>query len=179
MTTYKAYWRDDPVFDATNTQAHAPHLPCPTLDRGVLLMLCRFAIENNFWSSPLPDAPPQFDVLSFLQLRLRRTAPADYLRREPETTMNLTVNGPGGGEWRLRFDGQQCLCDVALGSIDGGIANVITSVDCLRSLEAGEVTSDNLLKGGGIVVENVLVPSADLSALLNSAFASSPESSGA
>lgn len=45
---YRAYWRDDPPFDRTNTVAAAPHLPCPTVDHDMLLRLARFAIRTNF-----------------------------------------------------------------------------------------------------------------------------------
>jgi len=52
---YNSYWRDDPVFDSTNTLRAAPHLPCPHMDYNMLLFLARQAIEMNFtWR----DKPP-------------------------------------------------------------------------------------------------------------------------
>lgn len=45
---YNSYWRDDPTFDSSQTQSVAPHLPCPSVDREMLLMMARKAIEMDF-----------------------------------------------------------------------------------------------------------------------------------
>lgn len=53
---YASYWRDDPLFDSTNTQKAAPHLICPHVDRDMLLRLSEAAIQNNFsWKDPVVD----------------------------------------------------------------------------------------------------------------------------
>lgn len=48
MRVYDSYWRDDPVFDASNTRAAAPHLPCPHIDLAMLNHLSRVAIDMRF-----------------------------------------------------------------------------------------------------------------------------------
>ncbi|MBM4022431.1 MAG: SDR family oxidoreductase, partial [Planctomycetes bacterium] len=53
MDVYRAYWRDDPEFDATNTRAAVPDLPAPALDEEAIRRLCRFAIDNRFRWPPL------------------------------------------------------------------------------------------------------------------------------
>lgn len=45
---YASYWRDDPLFDCTNTRDAAPHLPCPMVDTAMLLLMARKAIEMDF-----------------------------------------------------------------------------------------------------------------------------------
>lgn len=45
---YNSYWRDDPTFDRTNTMTAAGHLPCPHVDRDMLLRLSQAAIDMNF-----------------------------------------------------------------------------------------------------------------------------------
>lgn len=45
---YNSYWRNDPVYDSTNTQKACPHLPCPHVDYEMLLRLSRIAQEMNF-----------------------------------------------------------------------------------------------------------------------------------
>lgn len=45
---YRAYWRDDPQFDRTNTVSATAHLPCPTVDYEMLLRMAKFAIRTNF-----------------------------------------------------------------------------------------------------------------------------------
>jgi thioester reductase-like protein len=53
---YQSYWRDDPVFDSTNTQRAAPHLLCPHVDRTMLLRLSETAISNKFnWKDPVVE----------------------------------------------------------------------------------------------------------------------------
>jgi thioester reductase-like protein len=48
LDVYHSYLRNDPVFDRSNTEAVAGHLPCPELDRPTLLRMARFAIEHDF-----------------------------------------------------------------------------------------------------------------------------------
>ena len=48
LEVYRAYWRDDPQFDDTNTVAAAPELPCPVMDDAMLMRMARYAIESNF-----------------------------------------------------------------------------------------------------------------------------------
>jgi len=54
MRVYDSYWRDDPVFDSTNTRRAAPHLPCPHIDLTMLNHLSRAAIDMKFrWNDPV------------------------------------------------------------------------------------------------------------------------------
>lgn len=45
---YRAYLQNDPYFDSQNTQTVAPHLPCPVMDRELMLFLARYAILSGF-----------------------------------------------------------------------------------------------------------------------------------
>jgi thioester reductase-like protein len=45
---YRAYLQDDPQFDSSNTQSAAPHLPCPIMNRDLMLFLARYAILSRF-----------------------------------------------------------------------------------------------------------------------------------
>lgn len=45
---YSSYWADDPTFDTTNTRNAAPHLPCPHVDRAMLMHFADVAIDMNF-----------------------------------------------------------------------------------------------------------------------------------
>lgn len=56
LRVYESYWRDDPVFDSSNTKAAAPDLPCPVVDRELLLMMARKAIEMDFRFKDTPRA---------------------------------------------------------------------------------------------------------------------------
>lgn len=53
LQQYDAYWRDDPIFDLTNTSTALPDNPCPVIGPDMLLRLARKAIELNFrWNDP-------------------------------------------------------------------------------------------------------------------------------
>ena len=59
MQVYDSYWKDDPEFDTTNTQQAVPHLPCPHVDREMLVRLGRAAIASRFsWRDPSPKREP-------------------------------------------------------------------------------------------------------------------------
>ena len=48
IRVYNSYWRDDPEFDTSNLQAACPHLPCPTMNEELLMMLSAKAMEMDF-----------------------------------------------------------------------------------------------------------------------------------
>ncbi len=48
MKVYQSYWSDDPEFDSTITETALPELPCPVVDREMMLRLVRYAINTNF-----------------------------------------------------------------------------------------------------------------------------------
>jgi thioester reductase-like protein len=52
---YRAYLQDDPQFDSTNTQTAAPHLPCPKMDRDLMLFFARYAILSRFGKRKVPQ----------------------------------------------------------------------------------------------------------------------------
>jgi nucleoside-diphosphate-sugar epimerase len=55
---YRAYLQDDPQFDSVNTQTAVPHLPCPRMDRELMLFLARYAIQSQFGKrKPTHDIP--------------------------------------------------------------------------------------------------------------------------
>jgi len=65
MEVYHSYWKDDPEFDSSNTIAALPHLPCPLVDREMLLRLSQAAIEKGFnWRDPRVESRSLQPVLS-------------------------------------------------------------------------------------------------------------------
>ena len=77
MKVYQSYWRDDPIFDTTNTQAAAGHLPCPALDADLFMRVCQFAIESKFGRKPLRSIKaPTAHMLRALQTASETTTTA-------------------------------------------------------------------------------------------------------
>ncbi len=57
LDVYQSYFRNDPSFDRSNTDAIAGHIPCPTLDDATLLRMSKHAIETDFGRRPAtPEA---------------------------------------------------------------------------------------------------------------------------
>lgn len=54
MSVYQSYWRDDPEFDQRNTRWAAGHLPCPVVDRDMLMRMARWAITSRFGRAVQP-----------------------------------------------------------------------------------------------------------------------------
>jgi thioester reductase-like protein len=48
LDVYKSYFRNDPAFDSSHTEAVAAHIPCPPLDAPTLLRMAKFAIDHEF-----------------------------------------------------------------------------------------------------------------------------------
>jgi thioester reductase-like protein len=51
---YAPYWTKEPVFDCTNTQTAAPHLPSPRIDIPCLHRLIEFAIQDRWGKRRAP-----------------------------------------------------------------------------------------------------------------------------
>lgn len=54
MEPYKSYWRDDPLFDKTNTTAAIPNLRPPALNEPALRRLAKFALDHGCSWPPKP-----------------------------------------------------------------------------------------------------------------------------
>ncbi len=73
MEVYRSHWRDDPVFDRTNSDAALAHLPCPELDRERMTRIASYPIERKFVLNGAPSAEVTFAAEQHLQ-RLVRAA---------------------------------------------------------------------------------------------------------
>jgi len=101
MKVYEAYWRDDPVFDRTNTLAAAPDLPCPVIDKALLLRMCQYAVKSNFGWPIAPSRIPPIDVGSVVQ----NACQPSLINGTRPTVVGLVITGPGGGDWELQVIG--------------------------------------------------------------------------
>jgi thioester reductase-like protein len=151
MKVYQAYWRDDPKFDVTNTMSAVPHLPCPVVDRELLMRTAAYAIRANFgWPRPEP-AQPEFDVHRFLEPLVQ--AGQRVSRSEgTEGALGLQVNGPGGGQWNLVVRNGTLL------GVDWGLGPRLAPTYYLNaktfaSLARGQVTVEQSVNAGRVIVE--------------------------
>jgi thioester reductase-like protein len=144
MATYTAYWRDDPEFDTTNTNAAAGHLPCPVVDAQMLRRLSDFALEANFgWPRPTV-ARPVFDVERDLDVAPGR----DEHALVTAAAATLEVSGPGGGTWSLHRTGSRPW----IGLPESGATRVHLSSHTFDEIRRGRLTADDAFRRGRLVV---------------------------
>ncbi|MGB0656121.1 MAG: SDR family oxidoreductase [Pirellulales bacterium] len=99
MHVYRAYWRDDPVFDSTSTHHVAADLPSPVLDDEAIRRLCRFAIKHSFHWPPVARSVVVPDARGLLEQRLGQARWKSDV--ESDQRFGLATVGPGGGQWTL------------------------------------------------------------------------------
>ena len=150
ISVYKTYWKDDPTFDTTNTRTAAPHLPCPHVDRKLLLKLSEYAIRVNFTSPRAKAVEPKFDVAAALEPLLEAN-PATAEANEAGTRLGLRVTGHGGGDWTLIFaDDEVVAADMGINGRCGARAEC--HIDLLASLAAGQTTVEQALADDSLAI---------------------------
>ena len=149
MHVYKAYWRDDPRFDATNTHRAVPGLPAPALDEETIRRLCRFAIANNFRWPPPGRKPRASTARAAIEGLL---GPAMWSSPRAASVIGLAATGAGGGQWTIAIaDGQPVSLHVGLPATH--VPTIWLAAEALERLLAGGTTATELHGRGGIVVE--------------------------
>jgi thioester reductase-like protein len=159
MKVYQSYWRDDPVFDSTNTRVAAGHLPCPKLDADLFLRVCQFAIESKFGRKSVrrKKAPP-IDVRD----KMSRWMSGDNVdSRNLDQHVGFQVDGAGGGQWEL------VVTNGRLVAVDAGISERCSSTlhldsETFASLAADATTAEEALESGRVSLEGKGLPTAML-----------------
>ncbi|MBQ9812266.1 MAG: SDR family oxidoreductase [Thermoguttaceae bacterium] len=96
MGVYRAYWRDDPEFDMTNTLRATPQFPPVPMTEEQLLIFIRFAIDSKFgWPKPKPTRI-EFPIASALE-----GTSDPFAELVDSKTFGLRVSGVGGGDWTI------------------------------------------------------------------------------
>lgn len=149
MHVYRAYWRDDPHFDARNTRRALPDLPAPVLDEATIGRLCRFAITNQFRWPPLGRAAQAVAARSALEASF---GAAEWTAAPGENVIGLAATGAGGGQWTLAVaDGRPVALHVGLPA--AGFPTVHLAARVLAALLEGAPTVDAVRRAAGLVVE--------------------------
>jgi hypothetical protein len=149
MHVYKAYWRDDPRFDATNTHHAVPGLPAPALDEETIRRLCRFAIANNFRWPPPGRGPRPSTARAALAGRL---GPATWSAPRSAAAIGLAATGAGGGQWTLAVDDGRTV-SLHVGLPASSVPTVWVAADALERLLAGVANVEELCARGRLAIE--------------------------
>jgi hypothetical protein len=98
------------VFDASDLQRFAGHLPCPEIDETVLHRYFQFG-QADGWGKRRPQLPAvpiwAEEALQRLLSSFSRAEWRGLLRQYGivDTVCGADVLGPGGGQWRIAIDG--------------------------------------------------------------------------
>jgi len=149
MHVYKAYWRDDPRFDATNTHRAVPGLQAPALDEETIRRLCRFAIGNNFRWPPAGRVPRPTSARIAVEGLL---GPASWSPPRPTAVIGLVATGAGGGQWTVAIEGGQPV-SLHVGLPTASAPTVWMAADSLEQLLAGTLPLAELHGRGALAVE--------------------------
>jgi thioester reductase-like protein len=149
MDVYRAYWRDDPVFDTTNTRSAVPDLPAPPVDEPLIRRLCRFAIDNRFRWPPAGRRQP----LAAARLLLGALfGEAEWTAPRTDRVIGLAATGPGGGQWTIAIDQGQPL-SLHMGLPAAHTPTCWLAASALTELIEGRATLELLRGRGAVLVE--------------------------
>jgi len=151
MEVYKSHWRDDPEFDLTNSSGVLGHIPCPAMDRDLLMRVARFAVESKFSLRRHESAETPFDVARHLQPLVDAARQLDGAPGTAES-IALQVNGRGGGQWHLWTSAGR-LVGAELGLGARSTARFYLGAAAFAALARGGATVEAAIGAGQVVVE--------------------------
>jgi len=146
IRVYNSYWKMDPIFDRTNTEAAAPHLVCPHVGRDLLLKLSRIVIAEDFPEPSKRPINPEFDVESLLTPLIEQTDQHPP-RSSDERLLGLEVCGHGGGQWQVIVRGDE-IVGVETGLHEDRLATCRLNVDTFASLVQEQTNWNDAFRSG-------------------------------
>ena len=151
IRVYNSYWKMDPIFDRTNTEAAAPHLACPHVSRDLLTKLSRIVIDDGFPEPSKRPVVPEFDVVSLLTPLLEQTD-VHPPKSTDERLLGLDVCGHGGGQWQVIVRGEE-IVGIETGLHEDRLATCRLNVETLASLAQGQRNWDEAFNSGAAVIQ--------------------------
>jgi thioester reductase-like protein len=170
MEMYRAYWRDDPSFDRTNTDQALPDLPCPVLDAATLKMLATAAIRDNFGFPAAPVVPARHDIRQQLEASVARGWPAidggrpvtatvapesaaELLFAGAAWTVAFEITGHGGVSWWMStLNGRLAASGRGLWGVDTSTVVFRMTAATFDRLRSGEITAASAIGNGRVSV---------------------------
>jgi thioester reductase-like protein len=164
MGIYRSHFRDDPEFDLTNTAGALAELPCPPVDRQMLLRVARFAMDNKFGAPRWEPIQLDFDAAKHLDALLqvgRATSGANGATQ----AVALQVNGSGGGQWHVWVDDGKVI-GAGLGLGGDPCARIYLNTTTFASLASHTLSVEQSLARGRVLLERVRRTAPDLVTVL-------------
>ena len=105
---YASYETSDPVFDKSNLNKFAGHLPCPPIDRDMIFKFLDFGDQQNWGKKKQRSAVvPRWIESHLTEIALAAQKIMGALRlnsQQREFQIGLDIHGPGGGQWQLTVE---------------------------------------------------------------------------
>ena len=146
IRVYNSYWKMDPIFDRTNTEAAVPHLPCPHVDWELLLKISQAVINEGFPEPNKRPVDPEFDVESLLAPLIEQSG-RQSSHTSDERLLGLDVCGHGGGQWQVIVRGE-AIIGVETGVHVDRKATCRLNVETFASLANGRISWREALQSG-------------------------------
>lgn len=146
IRVYNSYWKMDPEFDTTNTEAAAPNLPCPHVNREMLMKLSQIAIASGFPTPSKKPIEPEFDAEEHLAPLIEQAGNVS-LDESYERLLGLEIVGHGGGQWQLVVRGDE-LIGVETGVHADRLATCQVDINTYAELAHGRTTWNQAFHSG-------------------------------
>ena len=153
FAVYQSHWRDDPVFDLTNTLQVIPDKLASELSDDSLLTLCQYALKCQFTWVPKRATADAFVSRDFFRSwnngsHLNGTEP----QAAGPNALELTITGPGGGSWTLVDNGMGLDCVEGLVGAD---SKARLNSSTFQELVAGRSNMNDAMDSGRLMVSGV------------------------
>jgi len=120
------------------------------------LRVSRYPVERNFIPPRHEQPTPAYDVRAHLG-PLLAAGQQNEAGRANGHSVGLQVNGPGGGQWRLRLDGDRVTA-ADWGLPAAGTSGFYLSAATFRSLVGSEVSVGESINTGRLFIEGAGQP---------------------
>ncbi|QDU28029.1 Linear gramicidin synthase subunit D [Anatilimnocola aggregata] len=158
LDMYRSYWRDDPDFDSSNTQAFTLGLRCPKLDVAQLVRLCEVAMSTRFGMGALGGLPVPPAANGFLPTEIATSSATD-----DRALVTVELIGTHGTAWQLPLTNFRTTLN-AEPNCQG--VTVRLASDTWRGIATGQVTSQQAISAGQVWIESQHQPDSGWSAWL-------------
>jgi hypothetical protein len=172
MEVYESYWRNDPVFDRTNTESVTERLPCPEVDAVLMQRLCQYALRCRFGyraepRRPVSDSPaPDLGLPEPASAAGSEQPPAESSGAADVVHLGLEINGAGGGQWQVAWS-QGRVAAVHAGMPYESAATAHLNRPTWECLRRGTVTLREALEGGRLLLSGPRAGSEQVRACLS------------
>lgn len=154
MEIYRSHWRDDPLFDRANTDRALPHLPCPVIEREMLMRIASYPVKEKFILKRIEQQQPGFEPHEHLRRVAAERLSSATRGSADSRSVGLEVSGRHGGQWRLTVSGGR-LVEVERGlGPDDGLRYYLNS-NTFSSLVEGRCSVEQSIEAGRVLVEGL------------------------